>query len=169
MVPYSPTSSGLRPTFSENSNHGTSPEQIFRRGDCDGPGKRKPWNGWGRFSFSGILEPGTCGTNVSTGTGRWPCRMECQWFGYNRYRYHDWKRTQSSSSLLHILPSIKREMAPFGPVVARIRALQDPINQLQYNRRECQQLVDHIKTFIASLKEKDYVQNLLDLQRKLSE
>ena len=58
-------------------------------------------------------------------------------------------------------------MAPFRPVVARIRELQDPINQLQYNRRECQQLVDHIKGFIASLKEKDYLQNLLDLQQKL--
>ena len=60
-------------------------------------------------------------------------------------------------------------MAPFGSVVSLIRALQDPINQLQYNRRECQQLLDHLKGFIASLKEKDYVQNLLDLQRKLSE
>ena len=60
-------------------------------------------------------------------------------------------------------------MAPFGSVVARIRALQDPIDQLQYNRRECQQLVDHIKAFIASHKEKSHVQNLLDLQRKLLE
>ena len=60
-------------------------------------------------------------------------------------------------------------MAPFGPVVARIRTLQDPINQLQYNRRECQQLLDHIKAFIASLKEKIYVQNVLDLQQKLLE
>ena len=64
-------------------------------------------------------------------------------------------------------------MAPslFGPVAARIRALQDPINQLHYNRRECQQLVDHIKTFITSLEEKSYVQELdfLDLQQKLSE
>ena len=60
-------------------------------------------------------------------------------------------------------------MAPFGSVVARIRALQDPINQLQYNRRECQPLVDHIKAFIASLKEKDYAQSLLNLQRKLLE
>ena len=60
-------------------------------------------------------------------------------------------------------------MAPFGPVMARIRTLQDPINQLQYNRRECQQLVDHIKAFIASLKDKNYMQNLLDLQHKLLE
>ena len=60
-------------------------------------------------------------------------------------------------------------MAPFGPVMARIRTLQDPINQLQYNRRECQQLVDHIKAFIASLKEKSYAQSLLDLQKKLLE
>ena len=60
-------------------------------------------------------------------------------------------------------------MALFGPVVARIRTLQDPITQLQYNRRECQQLVDHIKAFIASLKEKSYAQSLLDLQKKLLE
>ena len=58
-------------------------------------------------------------------------------------------------------------MSPFGPVVARIRALQDPINQLQFNRRECQQVVDHTNAFIASLKEKSHAQNLLDLQRKL--
>ena len=58
-------------------------------------------------------------------------------------------------------------MALFGPVVARIRMLQDPINQLQYNRRECQQLVDHITAFIASLKEKSYEQSVLDLQKKL--
>ena len=57
-------------------------------------------------------------------------------------------------------------MAPFGPVVARI---QEPINQLQYNRRECQQLVDHIKAFIASLEEKKYTQDLVDLQQKLLE
>ena len=62
-----------------------------------------------------------------------------------------------------------REMAPFGPVVARIRMIQEPINQLQYNRRECQLLVDHVKAFIASLEEKSYVQNLLDLQQKLLE
>ena len=61
-------------------------------------------------------------------------------------------------------------MAPFGPVAARIHALQDPINQLHYNRRECQQLVDHIKSFIASLEENSYdVQDLLDLQQKLFE
>ena len=60
-------------------------------------------------------------------------------------------------------------MAPFGPLLARIRALQDPINQLQYNRRECQQLVDHVKAFIASVKEKSYVQSLLDIQQKLLE
>ena len=83
------------------------------------------------------------------------------------------KRTQRSTSLLHPLPSIwhfetrELEMAPFGSVVARIRALQDPINQLQYNRRECQQLVDHTKAFIASLKEKSHAQNLSDLQRNL--
>ena len=60
-----------------------------------------------------------------------------------------------------------REMAPFRPVAARIHALQNLVNQLQYNRRECQQLVDHINAFIASLKEKSHAQNLLDLQRKL--
>ena len=60
-------------------------------------------------------------------------------------------------------------MAPFGPLVVRIRALQDQINQLRYNRRECQQLVDHIKAFIASIEEKSYVQNLLDIQQKLLE
>ena len=60
-------------------------------------------------------------------------------------------------------------MAPFRPITTRIRALQDLINQLQYNRRECLQLVDHIKAFIASRKEKSHVQNLLDLQRKLLE
>ena len=60
-------------------------------------------------------------------------------------------------------------MAPLRPVAACIRALQELINQLQYNRRECQQLVDHIKSFIASLKEKSQAQNLLDLQRKLLE
>ena len=58
-------------------------------------------------------------------------------------------------------------MAPLRPVAARIRALQELINQLQYNRRECQQLVDHIKAFIASLKEKSHAQNLSDLQRNL--
>ena len=60
-------------------------------------------------------------------------------------------------------------MAPFGPLVVRIRALQDQINQLRYNRRECQQLADHIKAFIASIEEKSYVQNLLDIQQKLLE
>ena len=60
-------------------------------------------------------------------------------------------------------------MASFGPVVAHIRTLQEPINQLKYNRRECQQLVDHIKAFIASLNEKSYVQSLLDIQQKLLE
>jgi hypothetical protein len=56
-----------------------------------------------------------------------------------------------------------------GPVAARIHALQEPINQLHYNRRECQQLVDHTKAFIASLEEKSYAQDLLDLQQKLIE
>ena len=60
-------------------------------------------------------------------------------------------------------------MALFNPVVARIRMLQDPINQLQYNRRECQQLLDHINAFIASLKEKTYAQSILDHQKKLLE
>ena len=60
-------------------------------------------------------------------------------------------------------------MAPFGPLAARIRALQDPINHLQYNRRECQQLVDCIKAFIAALEEKSYMQDLLELQQKLFE
>ena len=62
-------------------------------------------------------------------------------------------------------------MAPFGPVqvAARIHALQDSINQLHYNRRECQQLVDYIKAFIPSLEEKSYTQDLLDLQQKLFE
>ena len=62
-------------------------------------------------------------------------------------------------------------MAPFGPasVPARIRALQDPIIKLKYNRRECQQLIDHIKAFIASLEEKSYNQDLLDLQQKILE
>ena len=62
-------------------------------------------------------------------------------------------------------------MAPFGPVqvAARIHALQDPINQLHYNRGECLQLVDYIKAFIASLEEKSYTQDLLDLQQKLFE
>ena len=65
----------------------------------------------------------------------------------------------------------RREMAPFGPVADCIHALQDPINQLNYNRRECQQLVDHIKAFIVSLEEKSYmpVQDILDLHQKLSE
>ena len=62
-----------------------------------------------------------------------------------------------------------REMAPFRPVANRIRALQELINQSQYNRRECQQLVDHVKAFIASHKTKSHAQNLLDLQRKLLE
>ena len=61
-------------------------------------------------------------------------------------------------------------MSLFGPLAARIRALQDPINQLHYNRRECQQLVDHIKAFIASLEQRSYsTQGLLDLQEKLFE
>ena len=62
-------------------------------------------------------------------------------------------------------------VTPFGPVAARINELQDQINQLRYNRRECQQLVDHIKAFIASFEEKSYmpVQDLFDLQQKLSE
>ena len=62
-------------------------------------------------------------------------------------------------------------MAPFGPVADCILALQDPINQLHYNRRQCQQLVDHsdhIKAFIASLEEKILVQDILDLHQKLS-
>ena len=61
-------------------------------------------------------------------------------------------------------------MTPIGPVAARIlRALQDPINRLQYNRRECQQFVDHIKAFIASIEEKSYNQDSLDRQKKLLE
>ena len=60
-------------------------------------------------------------------------------------------------------------MAPFGPVVSRIHALQEPIDQLHFNRRECQQLVDHIKAFISSLKEKNYMQDLVELLQKLSE
>ena len=62
-------------------------------------------------------------------------------------------------------------MAPFGSVVSRIHDLQEPINQLHYNRRECQQLVDHIEAFIrvASLEEKNFMQDLVDLLQKLSE
>ena len=60
-------------------------------------------------------------------------------------------------------------MASFGPVMAHIRTLQEPINQLKYNRSECQQLVDHIKAFIPSLEEKSYNQDILDLQQKLLE
>lgn len=61
-------------------------------------------------------------------------------------------------------------MAPFGLVAARIHVLlQDTINQLHYNRRECQQLVDHIKGFNSSLEKKGYTQSLLDLQQKLHE
>ena len=65
-------------------------------------------------------------------------------------------------------------MASFGPVADCIHALQDPLNHLHYNRRQCQQLVDHsdhIKAFIASLEEKSYMpaQDILDLQQKLSE
>ena len=61
-------------------------------------------------------------------------------------------------------------MAPFSPVEDLIHALQDPINQLLYNRRECQQLVDSIKAFIAALEEKSYnMEDLLDLQQKLFE
>ena len=64
-------------------------------------------------------------------------------------------------------------MTPFGPVATRmlLRALQDPIKQLHYSRRECQQLVDHINTFIASLEEKGHLQDLslVDLQKKLYE
>ena len=65
-------------------------------------------------------------------------------------------------------------MAPFGRVANCIHALQGPINQLYYNLRECQQLVDHsdlIKAFIGSLEEKGHmpVQDILDLQQKLSE
>ena len=60
-------------------------------------------------------------------------------------------------------------MALFGPtsVATLIRQLQVPINKLKYNRRECQQLVDHIKAFIASLEDKSYDQDLLDLQQKI--
>ena len=58
-------------------------------------------------------------------------------------------------------------MTPFCPVVSRIHALQEPINQLRYNRRECQQLVDHIKAFISSFKEKNYMQDLVELLQKL--
>ena len=57
----------------------------------------------------------------------------------------------------------------FGPVAARIRALQDPIIHLQYNRRECQQFVDYIKAFIAALEEKSDMPDLLELQQKLCE
>ena len=64
---------------------------------------------------------------------------------------------------------LEMPVPPFGPVAARIHALQDPINQLDYNRRECQQLVDHVKAFIASLEEKSYMQDLVDLQQKLFE
>ena len=53
MEPHAPTSSGLRGSFSENLN-GTSSEQIFPGGHCDGPAKRRPWNSWGKFSFMGI-------------------------------------------------------------------------------------------------------------------
>jgi hypothetical protein len=60
-------------------------------------------------------------------------------------------------------------MTSFSPLVARLHALRDPINQLNYNRRECQQLVDHVKAFLASLEEKGYMQDLLDLQQKLFE
>ena len=62
-------------------------------------------------------------------------------------------------------------MALFGPasVATLIRQLQVPINQLKYNRRECEQLVDHIKAFIASLEEESYNQDLLDLQQTLLE
>ena len=60
-------------------------------------------------------------------------------------------------------------MAPFDPVAARICALQDPINHLQYNRRDCQLLVDYIKAFIAALEEKSDMQDLLELQQKLCE
>ena len=63
-------------------------------------------------------------------------------------------------------------MAPFGPVATRMQALQGPIDQLDYNRRECHQLVENIKAFIASvesLEEKNYMQDLLDLQQKLFE
>ena len=60
-------------------------------------------------------------------------------------------------------------MAPSGPVAIRmlVHELQDPIDQLQYNRRECQQLVDHINAFIGSPEEKSYTEDLLDLQQEL--
>ena len=53
-------------------------------------------------------------------------------------------------------------MTRLSPLAARIHALQDPINQLhyKYNRRECQQLVDHVEAFLASLEEKSYMQEL---------
>ena len=62
-------------------------------------------------------------------------------------------------------------MAPSGPVALRmlVREIQDPINQLDYNRRECQRLVDHLNAFIASPEEKFYMEDLEDLQQKLIE
>ena len=62
-------------------------------------------------------------------------------------------------------------MAPSGPVALRmlVRELQDPINQLDYNRMECQQLVGHINAFITSPEEKSYKEDLVDLQQKLIE
>ena len=64
-------------------------------------------------------------------------------------------------------------MAPSGPVAIRmlVRELQDPVNQLSYNHRECQQLVDHINAFITSEStgEKIYMEDLVDLRQKLYE
>ena len=62
-------------------------------------------------------------------------------------------------------------MAPSGPVAIRmlVHELQDPVNQLRYNRWECQQLVDHINAFIESelTGEESYMEDLVDLQHKL--
>ena len=62
-------------------------------------------------------------------------------------------------------------MAPSGLVAIGmlVRELQVSIKQLHNNRMECQQLVDHINAFIASIEEKSVIQDLLlvDLQEKL--
>ena len=195
MAPHvAPTSSGLRASFSENLN-GTSSEQIYRGGHCDGPGKRRPWNSWGKFSFSGIgasdmwHQSAVIISHSFVEYFAYILSLDRVWeplaWPYDR---DTWNVSDSAITVIMIrtwrglrIPTLfsapfhlesdfeRREMAPFGSVVSLIRTLQDPINQLQYNRRECQQLVEHIRAFVASLKEKDYVQNLLDLQRKLSE
>ena len=62
-------------------------------------------------------------------------------------------------------------MAPSGIVAIGmlVRELQVSVNQLHYNRMECQQLVDHINAFMALIEEKSDIQDLLlvDLQEKL--